>query len=132
MNNLSRRDAIKAIGVGAPAAGFVTEKFKRDMAINPGIISGNVESPAEPSSDSPDKSTKFTNFTDWLKDVGQNELKNEAHYINGFEGDIIDMHLPMVTKIRMQRARNYERLLENKRHWFAKRLHTNGFVAWWP
>ncbi len=127
MDGLSRRDALKAIGIGAPAAGFVAEKIKRDMVIDPGISSVNDQ--PEPARETP---MKFTSFGDWFKRFGHDALKREAHRIEGFDGDIIDMHLPMVTKIRMQRARNYARRLTGRKQWFSERLSANGVVSWWP
>lgn len=124
---LSRRDALKAIGIGAPAAGFIAEKIKRDMVINPGI-SGGGDCPSGVASDGP---LKFTNFADWFKRFGCHRAKRDAHQISGFDGDIIDMHLPMVTKIRMQRARNYARILENQKHQFNGELSTKGWFTWW-
>ena len=125
--SLSRRDALKAIGVGAPAAGFIAEKIKRDMVINPGIARDASYAP-EVASHGP---LKFTNFADWFKRFGCNSAKDEAHQISGFDGDIIDMHLPMVTKIRMQRARNYTRILERQKHQFSNELSTKGWFTWW-
>ncbi len=126
---LSRRDALKAIGVGAPAAGFIAEKIKRDMVLNPGIAGdGNHLAETTSASDGP---LKFTSFADWFKRFGCNRAKNEANQISGFDGDIIDMHLPMVTKIRMQRARNYTRILERQKHQFSNELSTKGWFTWW-
>ena len=124
---LSRRDALKAIGIGAPAAGFIAEKIKRDMVINPGI-SGDVSCQPESTSDGP---LKFTSFADWFKRFGGERAKHEAHQISGFDGDIIDMHLPMVTKIRMQRARNYAQILERQKRQFNNELSTKGMFTWW-
>ncbi len=127
MNALSRRNALRAIGLGAPAAGFVAEKFKRDMVISPGVSNVASGQPGPPCSES----LKFTSFGDWLKRIGYDALKGEARLISGFDGDIIDMHLPMTTKCRMQRARNYARLLEGRKHWFSERLGAQGFVTDW-
>ena len=129
MSTLSRRDALRAIGLGAPAAGFIAEKIKRDMVMNPGISGGGACAPtsAHPS----DGPLKFTSFADWFKRFGCNRAKREAHEISGFDGDIIDMHLPMVTKIRMQRARNYTRILERQKHQFNGELSAKGVFTWW-
>ena len=57
MNVITRRSVLRAIGLGASAAGFVVEKMKSDMAINPGISAGSSRSP-EVATDGPLNSTK--------------------------------------------------------------------------
>lgn len=128
MTRLSRRDALKAIGIGAPAARLIAEKMKHDMVISAGMGVRPSVTEDSPSSSSP---LRLTSFAEWLK-LGHDRLKEEADQISSFDGDIIDMRLPMMTKCRMQRARNYARLVNKRKRWFTKTLAANGAVSWWP
>ena len=74
---------------------------------------------------------KFTSFTDWLTRFGREQLREQAREIGGFDADLIEMRLPLATKVRMQRDRNYARLLAWKKHWFAKQIGLQGFVEQW-
>ena len=130
MNNVTRRSALRLVGLGAPAAQFVAEKVKSDMLLNAGIA--NIGAPnGAPATCDEVPPTKYSNFNGWLKSVGREAIKKEARWIQGFDADLIDMHLPLATKVRMQRARNCQRVLDERQQWFAKKLNLNGFVKWW-
>lgn len=75
--------------------------------------------------------TKFTDFSKYLKEYGDRALRGEARNIQGMDADLIEMRLPLATKVRMQIERNYRRLIADKKSWFAEAVAKKGFVEWW-
>lgn len=129
MNRITRRSALRAIGLSAPAANMIAGKMTRDMMSNPGIA--NIGSPnPEPAAQESAPMT-FTSFSDWFREVGEGAIKEEAQHISGFDADICEMYLPLATKVRMQRARNVKRILAKRQNWFARALQSRKVVTWW-
>ncbi|HDZ73699.1 MAG TPA: hypothetical protein ENH55_13220 [Aurantimonas coralicida] len=126
MTPLTRRMALRAFAAAFVSAPVVAEAQKRAMVLAPGISNEGIEPPS-----SDNERLTFTDYASWFSRVGHAEITRQASYIHGFDGDIIDFHLPMVTKVRMQRARNYERILAERKRWFVKKIGLKGFVNWW-
>jgi hypothetical protein len=74
---------------------------------------------------------KFADFGSWFKQIGEKQARRGAHHVSGFDADIIEMRLPLATKVRMQRERNYQREIKEHREWFADTISLKGFVEWW-
>lgn len=73
---------------------------------------------------------RFMDFSTFLKKT-ENQLRLQAKNFTGFDPDIVDMRLPLSTKIRFQRERNYHRILESQKAWFESQLERTGFVEFW-
>lgn len=70
----------------------------------------------------------YTRFLDWLDDNDW-YLKERCSHIYHIDPDIMCLKLPMTTKFRMQRQRNYQRMLEEKKKSFIKILNIKGSVG---
>jgi len=73
----------------------------------------------------------FRTFAKWWTDIGKNLIKEQAKNIQGFDADILTLHCPLATKVRYQRARNFERLLKEREGWFDATMKHSGKVTWW-
>lgn len=122
MNMLSRRLALRTIGMAVPAAIAVAETADLTKLTNGQPYEGEC---------APSSGTKFASFADWFSKHGRARLKLEAWGTPCFDADIIDMRLPLVTKVRLQRARNYSRLLERRKSLIAKEIGVHGFYECW-
>lgn len=74
---------------------------------------------------------QFLNWGEWFSAGGKRELQETANNIDGFDPDLIAMSLPLVTKVRWQRERNYKRALAERKGWFERALKRNGHVHDW-
>ena len=124
MNMLSRRLALRSIAMAVPAAIVVAETTDLAKLTNETSHSGD-------SACALNAGTKFSSFADWLSKYGHASMKLEARATPCFDADIIDMRLPLVTKVRLQRTRNYSRLLERRKSAIAKEIGLNGFYECW-
>lgn len=113
---------MKAIGMAIPSMGLLHNH------VNASIVA-NEETQERAWGD---EAQKFTSFESWMKLFGKDYINQRSRYIDGFDADIISLHCPIATKVRMQRARNYDRLLEERKRWFKNSLNFNGVVQWWP
>lgn len=124
----SRRFFLKGLAASPTVAVTLSEQVKMQAA-GLGIPPlGGFQSPGVlPPSAAP---LKFLSFRDWLP-TGIAAAKQEAQYISYIDADLVERRLPLVTKVRLQRARNYERILADKQTWFEKQIKQFGFVDWW-
>ena len=80
-----------------------------------------------------DKASKFWNFATWFKRDGERYIRAQARDVERLDPDIYCLHSASLwTKVRMQRERNYTRLLLERKNWFGRSVASNGFVEWWP
>lgn len=75
---------------------------------------------------------KFSDFSTWWRDIGMQQVRREAASITIIDPDLAVMQLPLTTKFRIQRNRNFDRLKADKQSWFRQRLGASGIVEWWP
>lgn len=130
--NMSRRNVLRGVG-GAVAAPFAAKaahvaKSSQLGSIHNAIGLAGGNGAGEVGGNAP---TAFTSFVKFMSSHGEAEAREQAKYVSGFDPDLIDMHLPMVTKVRMQRARNYKRNLRDKKTFFERTLSRNGKVDVW-
>lgn len=95
-----------------------------------GLLSGaggDVPMPSGVASGGP---LRFTNFASWFEKFG-GRLREQAKHVGGLDPDLIEMRLPLVTKVRMQRERNFEALKNDQRRRFDEILSVKGFFEWW-
>ncbi len=118
---------LAASPIGAHAFGEQLKVASATMAAGASGMGGTAPQPI--GGDSP---VKFTDFAAWLKTVGRDSIAAEAHGRGGMDPDLIEMRLPLATKMRMQRQRNYERILEERKNWFERTLRRDGVLNWWP
>lgn len=130
--NVSRRAFLRQAAV-TPIAGAVVAK----QALMPGagglngILAGSGMGGISPPTAGSPTPTSFTSFAKWFSNFGDEAAKNEAQYVNGFDPEIIELRLPLQTKVRMQRKRNYIRVCKEKKSWFTNTVKREGKVDWW-
>jgi len=129
---MARRGFLKALGAAPVGAQMAAQDLSYRMA-GVGKIGGalgNIMS-AGPLAGASSQVT-FQNFASWFREFGAVAIRRESREVTSLDADIVTMHLPLATKVRMQRERNYQWLLENKRDWFGRELKNHGKVDWWP
>ena len=74
---------------------------------------------------------KLGSFGEWLTKAGDG-LRNEAKEIRALDPDIMSFRsMSLSAKIQMQRERNYQALLVDRRNWFDKQFKRLGFTKWY-
>lgn len=125
MGDVARRGFLRGLAAAPLGAHVAAEQAKAAML---GAASGSVGMAGAPVAAA--APMKLTSFASWLK-LAEGPLRRDAKRFQGFDADILEMRLPLVTKMRMQSERNYQRMLAEKREWFDSRLSLKGFVEWW-
>ena len=72
-----------------------------------------------------DGGVRCLTFSDWLLKGGDAQLKASANYISSLDPDLAESLLPLATRFRMQKNRNFKKEMKDKKSWFAKRLLQN-------
>ena len=130
MKSLTRRTILRGMAA-APIGGHIAIEQAKMGLMQGGLfgagIAGDVAAEVGGANES-----KFTTFASWLAGGGEKEMRRNAQDIHGFDADIIEMQSPSLTaKVRMQRKRNYIRLLDYKQGWFKEILARKGIVKDW-
>ena len=126
MRTLDRRLAMRSIAMFFPSLATAAKVVAEEIDLNKITVPLSTASVGESA-----PGEKFTDFSTWLSEAGDECLKREARYIRAFDADIVAMRLPLVTKARMQRKRNYQTALADSRKRFYKAIGVNGFFQWW-
>lgn len=129
MQQLARRGFLKAMAAAPLGAQAAVDQLALQAA---GITGVGAASPETVLPGAPSEPVIFRDFASWLHDFGEKRMKEEARDVRRLDPDIISFRLPLTTKVRMQRERNYQRLLEERKDWFANSLKLEGHVRWWP
>lgn len=76
---------------------------------------------------------RWTSFGDFFKKSGMEiEAREEAKEVAGFDADILEMRsLSTTAKVRMQRERNYQRIIARRKFWFERDISLRGFAERW-
>ena len=126
---ITRRNILKGMAA-TPIGGRLAAEHVKMRLMTGGLSGVGIASPEY--AEQGDKERKFLSFTKWFKEGGENEMQKTAQFIDGFDADIIEMQSPSLTgKVRMQRKRNYERILHEKQSFFKRMLARHGFVKDW-
>lgn len=130
MKMLARRSMLRGLAAAPAAAVMVAEQMK--VAGIGGALGGNMGSNGYPG-DAPAASgpMRFTNFASWFKKF-EPRLREEAKHVHSLDPDLAMMHLPLPTLVRMQRARNYERIVADRQRTIEEKLSLKGLIEWWP
>lgn len=131
MRDFGRRAILKALSA-APLAGHVLAEQTKMNALGRGMLVGGAGSMGQVVSASSTAPLQFIDFAHWLRDVGRERAKRQARDIQGFDPDIVEMRLPLATKVSMQRGRNLVRIIEEQRRDFLAEVTRNGVFKWWP
>ncbi len=136
MKDLARRGFLKALGV-APAASAAFVHAVKESALTgrlgnavSGYTGGDVSAKSLAGA-SINKPVKYTSVAEWWEKFGEAELGRPQRHVSGFDPDLIEMRLPMATKVRIQRQRNYEYAKAEQWANMERRLSLNGFIEWW-
>lgn len=138
MKLFGRRQILKGIAAAPLAAPAAAEAMKLQLMVPGASVLGGLSQGKGNYVDVASHGTehtgpiKFWDFASWLKRYGERQILGEARAVHGLDPDIIEMRLPLATKVRMQRGRNYERLLAHKKDWFDLAIQERGFMEWWP
>ncbi len=126
---LGRRQVLKGIVAAPMVSAYAAEQMVANnaRAIPLNSLGGGMQ-PEVATGQGP---STYRTFAQWWTKAGKDMIKDEAKHISGFDADILTLHCPLATKVRYQRAKNYERLLNERESWFAKTLKQNGKVTWW-
>ena len=129
VRELTRRTILRGMAV-APIGGRIAAEHVKMRLMTGGLLGAGIACP-EPVEEA-DKARKFLSFISWFKQGGENDLRKRAEYIDGFDADIIEMQsMSLTTKVRVQRQRNYERIVLEKQSYFKRTLARHGFVEAW-
>lgn len=129
--NIARRGLLRVLGAAPVAAKMMADEAAARLA---GLAGGTV-APAllpSPGGIGNTKPRSYLNFGQWFEEIGHDQLREEASYVQSLDPDLAAMQLPLCTKVRMQRARQYSRYLEGRKRWFNRSILFKGVVEWWP
>ena len=128
--SLNRRSILKALGM-APAAVHVAAEQAKAAMLTGGLGHRDVfVQKVQSAALAPDNALTFTSFAKWFREFGLDRAREEAEHVAGLDPDIIDMRLPMTTKVRMQRDRQYVRAKRRLERDFASRVARYGEFRW--
>lgn len=124
---MNRRDLLKAFAV-IPAMlpqglHVASEQAKMRLAGISGVGG------AEPITGTNQGEVKFGSFTEWLLLGGHDQIERNARRVDGLDPEIVEMHLPLATKVRMQRRRNLAREYRNAEFNIKRMLRQQGGKA---
>ena len=129
MNKITRRSFLRsaaAAPIVAPVLGHAAlEQVKAQGMVTgaSGLVSRGGETPCDTTCNQVGGSDKsFSKFASWFKAYGQDEIRDELRHFSGFDPDIMEMRLPLVTKMRMQQKREFRRRKVEQKRKFAKAL----------
>ena len=126
---ITRRNILKGMAA-APIGGHIVVEQAKMRLLTGGLTGAAISGQPEVATESGYK--RFSDFMSWFRGGGEKEMRDEANNIDGFDPDLIEMHSPsLATKVRMQRKRNYERLLKKKKSWVEEQITKNGHVKDW-
>lgn len=132
--SLGRRGILKGLALSPLGAAAAAEQAKIGLMTGgtPVVASGRgLMGVSENTSAAAQAPLRFLNFASWFKDVGHKQIAKSAQRIDGIDPDILEMRLPMPTKVRMQRRRNFDRIVEDRKDWFSRIVSRDGAVSWW-
>lgn len=123
---LGRRGLFKRLGVGALLASSGQENIARlaNIGVDPGAILGGGVPVSMPSASRIFR--QASDFSTWWKEYARSQ--NSHDYISSIDPDIAGFRLPLSTKVRMQRDRNYDKAKARAKIQFLSRLLFDGKV----
>ncbi|HEX6972700.1 MAG TPA: hypothetical protein VF234_10825 [Limnochordia bacterium] len=124
---MKRRAFLRAVAAAPVGAQVAAEQAKLSLT-GAKVGFGGTDVLPQPSTGP----VRFSSFGDWLKRFGETAIRREARNVDRLDPDLVEMRLPLNTKFRMQRERNYQRILEDRRRWFDDTIGVKGFLEWWP
>ncbi len=114
-----RRSILKAIGMVPAAAHVAAERVKIGLMRDVGTFSIGGHGSLAPVEQG---EGTFFSFKEWFDAFGHDRAWGRSREVSGLDADLIEMRLPLATKVRMQQARQYDRIVENERRRVEKRL----------
>lgn len=124
----SRRGILKLLAASPAGAHILGQQLTATAGGGALAVASNLGYPGNlPSTTQPER---FYDFASWFIKHGRRQLWQEAKptYL---DPDIMSMHLPINTKHRMQRLRNYDQLIEQRKLSFGNAFKTQGWIEWW-
>ena len=133
MTNISRRAIFKAIGLAPAAVPILAQQIQLaasgafGLRHNGPVLGGSI---AEPSLG---EGQTFTSFAEWWRKFGHDHTIKNTENPSSLDPDLIVMRsLPITAKIRIQRARNTEKLRAMQERNFLRDIARNGVFRWFP
>jgi len=125
---VTRRVILKALGLSPAGAHLLGEQAKLGLLSPSSVL--RPPSGGSPVQEHTQKNEQFTSFQDWFDFVGKAKIKEWARDVYCLDADLVERRLPLATKVRLQRERNYERIIKERRSWFERTLRRWGTVSW--
>ncbi len=133
-DSLARRGFLKALGI-APAAGAAFVHAVKAQGVTGGLDRfagfGNSKLSGEIVAATAIKPIKYTSVAEWWEKFGEAEMGRQSRHVSCFDPDLIEMRIPLATKVRIQRQRDYDRSKAERWADMERRLSLHGFIEWW-
>lgn len=123
---MNRRDFLGAAALSPVTASFAVKEASVRMMLPAAASLGRVVS-GQPLNEIPSRPSTFTDFASFFTEIGEKTCRRQASSVN----QIVEMHLPLVTKRRMQVERNFRRLAAEYKESFLTTLARDGVFHWW-
>ena len=131
MKDLSRRFFVRALGA-LPGAAVAVELQAKAAAHGVALLPPDGLNPGIAAPAGTNTPAKFFEFAEWWKAFGKESAEQRARHVSHFDADILAMQsISLPTKIRMQRARNFERIMAEQKQDFFRRVARDGHFQWW-
>jgi len=125
---------LKALSVAPIAARMMAGEAAMKIAgIGSGALAPGLLATTPSLNNGPSNPLRFFDFGSWFKDIGRDQVREEASYVAALDPDLACMQsMSLSAKVRMQRERQYSRYMEARKRWFTKSISAKGLVEWWP
>ena len=127
MKALARRGFLKALGIAPGAAAAVGARLQQTM-MGLDDVTGPMSGAVAPMADAPNQ---YLSVAQWWENCGEQAARERSQHVHSLDADLVEMRIPMATKARMQRARNYDRAKGDLLRDVARRLSLHGVIKWW-
>lgn len=123
----SRRSFLRGMAV-APISGQMALRQVASKVLGSGIVGAGLDIAAPTAA--ANGPLKFTNFLTYaLK--REKDWRRQAKNTTAMDPDLLSMHLPLTTLLRIQERRNYARIKADEEFSFASVLKQDGHFSFW-
>lgn len=129
---LGRRGLFKRLGVGALLIGASPQEIAKLAGVGPSMVLPALTGTASlgKAVNAARVFTTASEFSTWWKEFGKRSAYEQAAYSRDLDPDIAGFHLPLGTKLRMQRDRNYSRIKDRMRANFLQTILRGPYHEW--
>lgn len=136
---LGRRGLFRRMGIGALLIGTAPQEVAKLAGIGPSMVlpllpsAVNAASAAGVTGQAINAAKVFnlaSDFSGWWKEFGKVRAWEHSAFVQNLDADIAGFRLPLGTKLRMQRERNYSRIKAHMRADFLRQVLRGSFHEW--